>query len=615
MFKIHLNLNKNIVNNYSDIYQLYKKPLPSTRSGALFNAFPYPTKISPEAIALFIACHTKIGDTILDPFAGSGTTGLAGLLCDCPTDKMKQTAIKLGLKPKWGARKIILQELSSLGAFIGRTMCKPPPPAEFTKHVSALLDDVEHELNLLYRIKDETGSIGQIRYVIWSDLLKCPSCQTEVSFWDAAVQLTPLKILSHFKCQRCNQEAKMSDIERVTETKFDIILNKKVLQKKRIPIKVYGKTGKKVWNRYINSEDIPFVSELLNPLVIPQLEVNWGDLYRKGYHKGINYIHQFYTERNLIAFSSLWDKIKTLPKHLQEPAKLLILSYNTAHATLMSRVVVKKKNTDFALTGAQSGVLYISSLPVEKNIFHGIRRKIKTFKQAFELVHKSTSSVEVINASSTCLKVADKSVDYIFTDPPFGGYIPYSEINQINEAWLGTMTEQKEEVIVSNAQNKTELDYAQLMQSVFTEMYRTLKDEGKTTVVFHSAKASIWKALMTAYSKAGFKIRTSSILDKAQGSFKQVNSNVKVQGDPLLLLEKEEKKKINGEIKNGNSPKNIILKLLKNASLPASPREERTPERLYSRFVAQCLEKNIDVPMNAEDFYRHIKHVGKHVLA
>ncbi|MFC3119830.1 DNA methyltransferase [Jhaorihella thermophila] len=41
--------------------------------------------MSPEAIALFIAAHTKPGDTVFfDGFAGSGTTGLAALLCEKP---------------------------------------------------------------------------------------------------------------------------------------------------------------------------------------------------------------------------------------------------------------------------------------------------------------------------------------------------------------------------------------------------------------------------------------------------------------------------------------------------------------------------------------------------
>jgi DNA modification methylase len=56
---------------------MYENAFPATRTGPLYNAFSYPTKISPEAIALFIATHTDPGDTVLDVFAGSGTTGMA----------------------------------------------------------------------------------------------------------------------------------------------------------------------------------------------------------------------------------------------------------------------------------------------------------------------------------------------------------------------------------------------------------------------------------------------------------------------------------------------------------------------------------------------------------
>ena len=58
----------------AELKKLYQAPLPSNRSGALYNAFSYPTKISPETIAIFIACHTNIGDTVLDPFCGTFTT-------------------------------------------------------------------------------------------------------------------------------------------------------------------------------------------------------------------------------------------------------------------------------------------------------------------------------------------------------------------------------------------------------------------------------------------------------------------------------------------------------------------------------------------------------------
>src|SRR5580700_10219773 len=90
---------------------LYDQPMKAARTGALFSAFPYPTKISPEAIALFIAAHTKPGDTVFDGFAGSGTTGLAALLCENPSQALREEAKRLGLKVKWGARNAVLYEV------------------------------------------------------------------------------------------------------------------------------------------------------------------------------------------------------------------------------------------------------------------------------------------------------------------------------------------------------------------------------------------------------------------------------------------------------------------------------------------------------------------------
>lgn len=333
----------NQVEEIEDLDQLYRIPLPSQRSGPLFNAFPYPTKISPEAIAIFIACHTKVGATVLDPFAGSGTTGLAGLLCDVPTPKMKAIAKELGVKPEWGPREVVLQELSTLGAFIGTTMCNPPDPEVFEKMALNIIEKVSAKYKNIYQVKDETGEAGQLRYCIWSDILVCPSCKTEVSFWDAAVTLSPLAISTAFVCGKCGCQGKTSDIERAEESCYDPIIGKKLSRKKRVPVKIYGRTGKTSWSRLVEKEEAFFpVDELLRSESVPKVKVNWGDLYRKGYHKGISYIHQFYSDRNLVALSILWDEIQKAPKSYQDALQLLVLSYNASHATLMSRVVVNK---------------------------------------------------------------------------------------------------------------------------------------------------------------------------------------------------------------------------------------------------------------------------------
>lgn len=593
-----------------ELINLYNTPLPADRKGTLYNAFPYPTKISPEAIAIYIACHTNVGDTVLDPFSGSGTTGLAVKLCDQPTNEMLETAKKMNIVPVWGSRKAVLYELSSLGAFVGQVMCNPPSHQLFEKEAQKFIKEMEAELNNIYSVTDPDGNIGTLRYTIWSEVLVCPSCKTEVSYWENSVKRNPLEISQDFICPKCSHKDVVSNIERGTEKFNDPVLNKKIIRKKRIPVWYYGRTGKKTWDREVSKTDRQKESENIARFdtdQIPNHPMNWGILHRKGYHKGITHLHHFYSDKNLIVFSRLWCKTQTYPNDLGNALRLLLLSYNASHSTLMSRVVLKKNNTDFVITGAQSGVLYISNLPVEKNIIEGVKRKIKTFTTSFKLIENSKSKVEVVNASSTKLKIADHSIDYVFTDPPFGDYIPYSEINQINEAWLGTVTDAKKEAIVNKAQDKGIKEYAFLMNEVFTEVHRTLKDTGSFSLVFHSAKAEIWRALVGAFQNAGFKVSLSSILDKVQGSFKQVTSSIKVQGDPLLLLNKTNKSLPKSNGKTTMAEEDIIQNVLFKAFNGVDNDEEKKPERLFSRYITTCLELGVPVSMNAKQFYKIIQ--------
>lgn len=96
----------------------------------MYRAFPYPTKIAPEAIALFIGAHTSPGDTVFDGFAGSGTTGLAALLCADPPAELRDAATRKGLRVSWGPRNAILCELAQRRRASSRAARSGPPPAE-----------------------------------------------------------------------------------------------------------------------------------------------------------------------------------------------------------------------------------------------------------------------------------------------------------------------------------------------------------------------------------------------------------------------------------------------------------------------------------------------------
>ncbi len=229
-----------------------------------------------------------------------------------------------------------------------------------------------------------------------------------------------------------------------------------------------------------------------------------------------------------------------------------------------------------------------------------MKRKIKTISEAFHIANGFEGNIDVINASSTALKLDDKSIDYVFTDPPFGDFIPYAEINLINESWLGKLTESEQEIIVSQAQGKTVNTYGELMAKVFQEIARVSKPSAKATVIFHSAKSAVWQALINAFRQASLFVETSSVLDKLQASFKQTNSLISVQGDPVILLSKENRAK--EKSLPSRDMQATLDHLIKEATADGNL-AGLNERRLYSIYVGYCLENNVPAPVDARIFY------------
>ena len=596
--------NKHVLDRKSGtpLSALYNKALLARRTGSLYGAFPYPTKISAEAIALYIAAHTKPGATVFDGFAGSGTTGLAALLCENPTDDLRNEAARLGLNVVWGARNAVLYELGTLGAFVGKTLTSPPDPVVFREAAEYVLENVEKEFGWVYAAEDPDGKIGSIRHTVWSDVVRCPGCLCEATLWASCVSLDPARIESRFKCPNCAHQATFDDAERIIEQVSDDVTGETAERRARTIARIYGITGKKRWSRGPTNGDLALLDRIARepiPECVPNLLIQWGDLYRSGYHRGISHLHQFYTRRNLIVFAHLWERASGLDEPLRDAIHFWLLSYNASHATIMTRVVAKSNQKDLVVTSAQPGVLYVSGLPVEKNLFLGLRRKLATISDAFGVIHGCKGKVTVHQKSSCAVDLPDSMIDYVFTDPPFGGNIPYAEINLLNESWLGRLTDRTEEVIISGSQGKTIGDYQQMLTSALTEINRILKPDGKATVVFHSASADVWNALQAAYSDARLNVEIAGVLDKRQGSFKQNTTKGAVRGDPLLLLGK-------AECVSDNLQEEYVWTVaekLRNDALSLEP-SEQTPHRLYSRLVSHFLANHQKVPMDADEFYR-----------
>lgn len=582
------------------IEKLFSMPLPSTRSGVFNNTFPYPTKISPEAIAVYIACMTKPGDTVLDAFSGSGSTGIAALLCEHPTEQMKILAKSFGVEPSWGKRNAVLYEIGTYASFATKTLLNGLSASEYKEAVDSFVEEAGKLLGTVYAAVDPEGQEGVIRHVIWSDILICPTCNSEISYFEHGTTRNPVSFVDQITCPHCGQRHSVADMPFATEEHFDRVLEAKVERKKRIPAWIYGTTNGRNWDRAANETDITEYHELEESINVSSdpKSIAWGELHRAGYHFGINYLHQFYTTRNYAVMLSLWNLAETYPASITDALKLLLLSYNATHCTLMTRVVAKKNSKDFVLTGAQSGVLYISKIPVEKNILLGLKRKSKPFYDAYSQLEKCTGSVVVHNASSASMTEDDNSIDFVFTDPPFGDYIPYAEVNQINELWLQTQTKRADEVIISASQNKGISEYQSMLSVVFGEIQRVLKKEGHAAVVFHAAKAKVWEAFNKAITGAGMQVVFSSILDKKQASFKQIVSDGSVQGDPLFLLQK----------KNVDARKTMTsVQVLDSVIRDNASNRSFDARRCYSVYIGKCFEFGITETMDAKDVYEYYR--------
>ncbi len=578
---------------------LYSKPLPSSRSGAFYNTFPYPTKISPEAIAVYIACSTNPGDLVLDAFAGSGSTGVAALLCEHPTERMRKIAKDLNVTPVWGARNAVLYEIGTYASFAIKTILSRLSSREFTIAVDSFLKKAQDLVGGLYEAIDLAGDTGTIRYVIWSEVLECPSCHSEISYFEHGTSRDPVRFKDEIVCPYCKKVHHVEEMPFTTEEHYDRLLHKQVSRKKRVPAWIYGTTNGYNWDRQATEADAAYIAQIESTCDVDDVpqEIQWGELHRAGYHYGITHLHHFYTARNYIVMSKLWKLAETYPEKISDALKLLLLSYNASHCTLMTRVVAKKNAKDFILTSAQSGVLYISKLPVEKNILLGLKRKVKPFAETYAKLQNCTGQITIHNGSSTKMKENNDSIDFVFTDPPFGDFIPYAEVNQINELWLPKVTNRKDEVIISASQGKDVFTYQELLTQVFSEINRVLKPNHYASIVFHAAKAKVWDVFSEAITGARLQIVHTNILDKTQASFKQVVSDGSVQGDPLFLLKKSLARKNTSRL----TDEEVLHSLL--ADHISDPDFDN--RKCFSWYINRCLELGIDVTMDAKQVYEY----------
>ncbi|MGN5652352.1 DNA methyltransferase [Bacillus sp. Brlt_9] len=581
------------------------------KSDPVYMAHAYHTKVPHKAIMKYILHYTEPGDVIFDGFSGTGMAGVAASLCDdrkiinelgMQVDDNKNILNMEGdVVAKLGKRKAILNDLSTVATHISYNYNTNKEFANFEKYFLQMLNEIEEKHKWMLTTSHSEGAEGIINFVAWSEVFICPNCSDEFSYWDVAVDLKENKVKEEFKCEGCGGLLKKKDVQRATQTEFNNKLNLVHSQVKLKPVLINYSVGSKRYEKVPDKEDLLVLEKIKSykeETFYPVNRMITGDEIGRLKVLNLEYVFQIMSIRNDIILGDIYKEVMSSP---YKNIGLFVLSASIPNLTWMYRWRINKKG------GSTSGTYYICSTPQENNPFNQIKRKFQDIKKISSISNSSVISTQ----SSLEMKINDNSVDYIFTDPPFGANLMYSELNFIWESWLRLFSNQKTEAIVNNTQGKNENYYKDLMYSCFKENYRILKPGRWMTVEFSNSKASIWNAIQEAIQKAGFIIANVSALDKKQGSFKAVTTATAVKQDLVISAYKpkqENIEKIKKEINTTESSWTFVNQHLEQLPVfigvkgEAQIISERTPRILFDRMVAYHVQNGLPVPISSAEF-------------
>jgi hypothetical protein len=244
-----------------------------------------------------------------------------------------------------------------------------------------------------------------------------------------------------------------------------------------------------------------------------------------------------------------------------------------------------------------SGTLYVPSLGVEMNVGEQFQRRSALAVKAAELTGPmfTGSDAVITTKSATQLQVADSSIDYIFTDPPFGSNLQYAELNFIWESWLRRFTDWSQDCVMNYVHEKDLVFYSDLMTQAFAEMYRVLKPGRWASVVFHNTDDAVWRAIQEGAQQAGFDVANAMAFDKGQGTFNQVNMGKDSAAgfDIVLNLCKPRLGGINGRAAPVADVEASVVEAVAAHLSENPPAEYRTTQFLHSLAIRQLLNSNI----------------------
>ena len=625
-------------------YQYHRKPFAADvsegKNDPIYNAHSYHTKVPHKAIMRYILHYTEPGDIIFDGFCGTGMTGVAAQMCGDKTvveslgvtkqsPEQKYKVEKDGIiferqldedgKYKWikfsklGARRAALNDLSPIATFISHNYNDVLDVEKFVCSAKSILKNLETELGWMYQTTHYNGHKCLIDFVIWSEQFSCPDCGAEINFFDEALDQDSKEVLAEFPCPKCNAILTKKRMERVFETSIDLSTGKPRKHIKYTPSEIHYRYSGKKFSKKVDILDLKILSDIKTrdwPKNVPTNEFQISDMYHGSRiePKGFTHAHHFFFRRPLEALSYLWTQATKHIDSRTRQALLFFIEQAVTSLNVQNRYGPKKYSQS---NGMLPLVYYIPSQIAEVTPWYVLSGKLKRLERVFHSLPyiQNASAISTGDTSSVDLRM--NSIDYIFTDPPFGANIFYADLNLITESWHRVFTNSVSEAIVDKFKDKELSEYYLLMLSCFKRYYLALKPGRWITVEFSNSSAAVWNAIQSTLQDAGFIVANVSVLDKQQRSFRAVTTTTAVKQDLVISAYKPNggfEERFGKEAQTEEGVWDFIRTHLK--YLPVVKKQgydlvaipERDPRILYDQLIAYYVRKGYNVPIDSQEF-------------
>jgi len=443
------------------------------RTEPVYEMHSYWSKKPPSAIDTYIKHYTNPGDLTLDLFCGSGTTMVS--------------ALRLG-------RHAIGIDRSPAATFIASGYVYPFETSKVDRAFKRFIAALKIKCGYLYETTTSAGESSTIGYIRWSSCLRCPRCLEIVTVRDA------LRAADHYGynddpiCPICAE--KRSVIEILSSRKGKLppvpiemqVVVKGSGRKEIIPFDKNGFDGK----LQTTAED------LRGKIKRAHVEIPLKALSLRLGANGYKYARDAIWPRAAVVL----DTALTIMEQWDDPEERHYLKFLISSMLVNLSVMYSDRDR-----GGQPTLGRLSPTPLAREInpLLVLTRKHERLLKGIESKECNGKCVISTQSATDIKQIASNSVDYIFTDPPYGDKIDFWELNLLWEAWLGFDRDwDEQEVIINKHLGKEREQWFSSMKKAFAEMFRVLKPGRWLSLCYHDTSEGTWEDVKDIASELGF---------------------------------------------------------------------------------------------------------------